>query len=246
MLSLIDVHTYYGHIHALKGVSLEVQQNEIVAILGANGAGKSTLLKTVGGFQPSQKGRILLDGKEIGHLRPEKVVEQGIGLVFERREIFTNMTVCENLEMGAYSRLRLGQCDRKKLALEIEEVYELFPNLREKSHVLSSSLSGGQQQMLALGRALMSKPRLLLLDEPSMGLAPLLVKEIFRVIKELTHRGATLLLVEQNSKASLIISDRAYILQTGTVALTDKATNLLDNPEVARLYLGDQAGVKLQ
>lgn len=244
LLSLIDVHTYYGHIHALKGVSLEVHQNEIVAILGANGSGKSTLLKTVAGFQPHQRGRILLDGKEIGHLRPEKIVEQGIGIVFERREIFTNMTVQENLEMGAYSLLRLGQWDRKKLGLEIEEVYGLFPHLREKSHILSSSLSGGQQQMLALGRALMSKPRLLLLDEPSMGLAPLLVKEIFRTIRQLTERGATLLLVEQNSKASLAISNRAYILQTGAVALTDKAINLLDNPEVARLYLGDRVGAR--
>ncbi len=242
-LSLIDVHTYYGHIHALKGVSLEVYQNEIVAILGANGSGKSTLLKTVGGFQPRQKGRILLDGNEIGHLRPEKIVEQGIGIVFERREIFTNMTVRENLEMGAYIRLKLGRWDRKKLALEIEDVYELFPNLREKSHILSNSLSGGQQQMLALGRALMSKPRLLLLDEPSMGLAPLLVKEIFRTIKQLTERGTTLLLVEQNSKASLAISDRAYVLETGAVALTDKATNLLGNLKLARLYLGNEAGV---
>jgi len=240
LLRLTDVHTFYGKIHALKGVSLNVDSGEIVAILGANGGGKSTLIKTISGFQPCREGKIFFGGQEIAKLRPEQIVSRGVGIVFERREIFTSMTVRENLELGAFSRLRRRQCDKKKLAEDIKDIFQLFPALQGKSNALSGSLSGGQQQMLAIGRTLMSKPTLLLMDEPSMGLAPLLVREIYRVIKELSSLDVTLVLVEQNSHAALAVCDRAYILQTGSVVLTDTAANLRSNPELATLYLGGQ------
>lgn len=239
MLTLTDVHTFYGQIHAIKGISLSVESGEVVAILGANGAGKSTMIKTTTGFQPCRSGKVIFNDEEITHLRPEQIASRGVGIVFERREIFVSMTVRENLELGAYTRLRRRLCDKKTLAEDIEEVFGLFPALRGKSHDPSGSLSGGQQQMLAIGRALMSKPLLLLMDEPSMGLAPLLVKEIYSVIEDLSSLDVTLVLVEQNSHAALTICDRAYILQTGSIALTDTADNLRNNPDLSSLYLGD-------
>lgn len=241
MLSLKQIQTYYGKIQALKGVSLEVNVGEIVSILGANGAGKSTLLNTIMGFRPCREGSILLEGKEISKLPPEKIVSRGVAMVFERREMFGPLNVRQNLKLGAFPRLRKRQCDSKKLETDMREVCDLFPTLREKMEAPSESLSGGQQQMLAIGRALMSKPRLLLLDEPSMGLAPLLVKEIFRRIEALAESGVTMLMVEQNSRMALSICERAYILRTGSVAISDTAANLRKNPDLARLYLGDYA-----
>ncbi len=239
-MSVKGVNTYYGHIHAIKDVSLEVGAGEIVAILGANGAGKSTLLKTIMGFQTCRSGEVSLEGRKIQHLPPEKIVRRGVSIVFETREMFGPMSVRHNLELGAYARRRARQCDHRQLETDLEEVYQLFPILRSKMNDPSGSLSGGQQQMLAIGRALMSKPRLMLLDEPSMGLAPLLVKEIFRTIKNLSGLGVTMLLVEQNSRAALSICDRAYIMQTGSVVMSDTAENLRNNPDLARLYLGEQ------
>jgi len=240
VLSVKRVNTYYGHIHAVKDVSLEVGAGEIVAILGANGAGKSTLLKTIMGFQPCRSGEVSLEGRKIQHLSPEKIVKRGVAIVFETREMFAPMSVRHNLELGAYARRRARKCDRRQLEADMEEVCQLFPALRQKMNDPSGSLSGGQQQMLAIGRALMSKPTLMLLDEPSMGLAPLLVKEIFRTIKDMAGLGVTLLLVEQNSHAALSICDRAYIMRTGAVVMDDTAQNLRHNPELARMYLGEQ------
>jgi branched-chain amino acid transport system ATP-binding protein len=240
VLSVREVNTYYGHIHALKDVSLEVGAGEIVAILGANGAGKSTLIKTIMGFRPCRSGEVWFDGRKIDRLSPERIVRRGVSIVFETREMFAPISVRQNLEIGAYARRRARQCNRRQLATDLDEVYRLFPILKAKMNDPSGSLSGGQQQMLAIGRALMSKPRLMLLDEPSMGLAPLLVKEIFRTIKNLADLGVTMLLVEQNSRAALSICDRAYIMQTGSVAMNDTAANLRNNPDLARLYLGEQ------
>lgn len=233
MLEVRDIHTYYGNIHALKGVSLSINSGEIVTLLGANGAGKSTTLKTICGLVKPRQGAILLEGKEIHRLPPHDIVALGISQAPEGRRIFSRLTVLENLEMGAFRR-----SDRDGIAQDLERVFALFPRLKERSRQLGGTLSGGEQQMLAIGRALMARPRVLLLDEPSMGLAPLLVEEIFRVIRQLNEEGTTILLVEQNALMALSVAHRGYVLETGQVVLAGTAAELRENPEVRRAYLG--------
>lgn len=240
MASLLEVrnlHVYYGRIQALKGVSLDVNEGEIVAIIGANGAGKTTLLRAISGLLPAREGDILLEGHSIRGLPPERIVALGIAHVPERRQLFTTMSVIDNLILGAYYRYRRRE-PRTKVQEDLEAVFSIFPILRERQHQRAGTLSGGQQQMLAIGRALMARPRLLLLDEPSLGLAPLLVRELFRVIAQLRERGVTVLLVEQNARAALRVADRGYVLETGTVALSGTAEELSANPEVRHSYLG--------
>jgi branched-chain amino acid transport system ATP-binding protein len=232
VLKLTDIHTYYGRIHALQGVSLEVRQGEIVTLLGANGAGKTTTLKTISGILHPRTGSIEFEGEDITKVPPHELVRRGICQSPEGRRIFGRMTVIENLQMGAYTR------GSAKLDDEYENVFTLFPRLRERRNQHAGTMSGGEQQMLAIGRALMSKPRLLLLDEPSMGLAPILVEQIFDIIGSIKAQGITILVVEQNALMALGIADRGYILQTGTVVLSDVASKLLENPEVRRAYLG--------
>jgi branched-chain amino acid transport system ATP-binding protein len=232
VLRLDNVHTYYGSIHALQGISLEVRQGEIVTLLGANGAGKTTTLKTISGILHPRAGKIEFEGQDISRVAPHQLVQRGVCQSPEGRRIFGRMTVHENLQMGAYTRP--GQ----DLAADLDNVFTLFPRLLERRTQQAGTLSGGEQQMLAIGRALMSKPRLLLLDEPSMGLAPILVEQIFDIIRDISTQGITLLVVEQNALMALGIADRGYILQTGTVVLNDVASKLLENPEVRRAYLG--------
>ena len=237
LLEIHNVHVYYGRIQALKGVSLEVNEGEIVALIGANGAGKTTLLRAVSGLLTPHEGDIRLDGRSVVGLPPERLVALGVAHVPERRQLFTTMSVIDNLILGAYHRYRSGD-SREAIRKDLETVFEIFPVLRERQQQRAGTLSGGQQQMLAIGRALMARPRLLLLDEPSLGLAPLLVRELFRVIAQLRDRGVTILLVEQNARAALRVADRAYVLETGTVALSGTAAALLADPEVQRSYLG--------
>ncbi len=237
LLEIHNVHVYYGRIQALKGVSLEVNEGEIVALIGANGAGKTTLLRAVSGLLTPHEGDIRLDGRSVVGLPPERLVALGVAHVPERRQLFTTMSVIDNLILGAYHRYRSGD-SREAIRKDLETVFEIFPILRERQQQRAGTLSGGQQQMLAIGRALMARPRLLLLDEPSLGLAPLLVRELFRVIAQLRDRGVTILLVEQNARAALRVADRAYVLETGTVALSGTAAALLADPEVQRSYLG--------
>lgn len=236
MLKVENVSTYYGNIQALQDVSLEVDEGEIVSLIGANGAGKTTLLNTVSGIVPARRGCITLDQKETTHLAAESIVGLGISQVPERRQVFGILSVQDNLTLGAYSRLRRGE--KAAVALDIERVYDMFPILRERQAQLAGTLSGGEQQMLAIGRGLMAQPKVLLLDEPSLGLAPLLVQEIFEVLRKLRQSGTTILLVEQNARAALEISDRAYVLETGQVVLTGDAGDLIANVEVQRAYLG--------
>jgi branched-chain amino acid transport system ATP-binding protein len=232
VLRLDDVHTYYGHIHALQGISLEVHEGEIVTLLGANGAGKTTTLKTISGLLHPRTGRIEFEGDDISRVAAHLLVRRGVCQSPEGRRIFGRMTVTENLQMGAYTRGAANLDD------DFENVFTLFPRLRERRNQHAGTMSGGEQQMLAIGRALMAKPRLLLLDEPSMGLAPILVEQIFDIIRNINAQGITILVVEQNALMALGIADRGYILQTGTVVLTDAAPKLLENPEVRRAYLG--------
>ena len=232
MLKVNDINVYYGSIHAIKGVSFEVNKGEIVTLIGANGAGKSTILNTVSGLLKSKTGSISFNDKTISGVLPHKIVAQGIAQVPEGRRIFLNMSVHENLEMGAYTR-KGGQVEDS-----IEDVYERFPRLKERRKQIAGTLSGGEQQMLAMGRGLMSKPELLMLDEPSMGLAPLLVEQIFAIIKELNEAGTTILLVEQNAQMALSVADRGYVLETGKIVTADKAAALLDNEAVKIAYLG--------
>lgn len=236
MLEVKNVSTYYGHIQALKEVSLLVNDGEIVSLIGANGAGKTTLLNTVSGIVPPRQGQILLNGKDVTRLSAEKIVGQGISQVPERRQIFADLTVRDNLTLGAFLRLRRGE--RTAVAQDIERVYDLFPILKERQTQPAGTLSGGEQQMLAIGRGLMAQPKVLLLDEPSLGLAPLLVKEILDVLCNLREMGTTILLVEQNARAALEISDRAYVLETGVVVLSGDAQELIANKEVQKAYLG--------
>ncbi len=236
MFSVENVSTYYGHIQALNGVSLEVSKSEIVSLIGANGAGKTTLLNTISGIVPPRHGRIILDQTETTHLAAEAIVGLGISQVPERRQIFGTLTVQDNLTLGAYSRLRRGA--KSAVNDDIERVFDLFPILRERQGQQAGTLSGGEQQMLAIGRGLMAQPKVLLLDEPSLGLAPLLVQEIFEVLRNLREAGTTILLVEQNARAALEISDRAYVLETGHVVLTGYAQELIANEEVQKAYLG--------
>lgn len=233
MLELKDVHTYYGNIHALKGISLTVNDGEIVTLIGSNGAGKSTTLRTIQGLNKPRTGSVILDGVELNKLPAHEIPARGVAQSPEGRMIFPRMTVLENLEMGAYVRK-----DLTTYKDDLEHVFTLFPRLRERINQKGGTLSGGEQQMLAMGRALMAKPKILLLDEPSMGLAPLLVELIFDIIKKLNDEGTTILLVEQNALMALSIADRGYVLQTGEIVLADDAKKLMKNEEVQKTYLG--------
>jgi branched-chain amino acid transport system ATP-binding protein len=235
LLELQDVHTYYGAIHALRGISISVEEGEIVTLIGSNGAGKSTTLRTISGLLRPREGTITLDGKRIDQLRPHQIVELGVCQSPEGRRVFARMTVHENLHMGAFSR-RDGAA---KIADDAERMYTLFPRLRERTSQKAGTLSGGEQQMLAIGRALMSAPKVLLLDEPSMGLAPILVEQIFDIIKTINGQGTTVLLVEQNALMALAIANRGYILQTGEIVLTQDAASLRKNEAVRKAYLGE-------
>ncbi len=240
MLKLKNVNTYYGQVHALKNVSLHLKQGEIVTLIGANGAGKTTILNSLSAMVSPKSGEILLNGTPINGLSPDRIVELGISQVPEGRQVFKPLSVEENLELGAYLRYRKRE-GRGAIKSALEEVFTLFPRLRERRKQMAGTMSGGEQQMLAIGRALMAKPKILLLDEPSMGLAPLVVQEIFSVIKDLRReRGTTILLVEQNAKAALKMADRGYVLETGKVVLEGVASELLENKEVQRAYLGKE------
>ncbi len=233
MLELSDVHTYYGNIHALKGISLHVDKGEIVTLIGSNGAGKTTTLRTIQGVLKPRSGSVKLEGEELTRLPAHKVTERGLSQSPEGRLIFPRMTVLENLEMGAFTR-----SDKDGIAKDLERVFGLFPRLRERVKQRGGTLSGGEQQMLAMGRALMANPRVLLLDEPSMGLAPILVEQIFDIIKTLNEQGTTILLVEQNARMALSIANRGYVLQTGAIKLQGPAAELAENEEVQKTYLG--------
>ncbi|MBN1573835.1 MAG: ABC transporter ATP-binding protein [Deltaproteobacteria bacterium] len=235
MLQLIDVHTYYGKIEALKGISMKIGEGEIVTLIGSNGAGKSTTLMTICGITPARKGKILLEGINIERTPPDMIVSKGLSQVPEGRRIFPFLTVMENLRMGAYLRKK-----DSRLKTDFERLFRIFPILKDRKNQLGGTLSGGEQQMLAIARALMSNPRLLLLDEPSLGLAPLIVKEIFKTISEINKvNGTTILLVEQNAKMALQNSNRGYVLETGRIAMEDKSENLLENDAVKKAYLGE-------
>ncbi len=234
MLRINDLHVYYGAIHAVRGVTLEVGPSEIVTLIGSNGAGKSTILRTISGLQRPRSGSITLNGTELTRMEPDAIVRGGVCQVPEGRHIFANLTVRENLELGGYTLARPS--DRQEA---MERVLERFPRLRERLKQYAGTLSGGEQQMLAIGRALMARPRVLLLDEPSLGLAPQLVHDIFAIIREINQQGTAVLLVEQNAHMALGIAGRGYVLETGRVVLTDAAQNLLNNPEVRRAYLGE-------
>jgi branched-chain amino acid transport system ATP-binding protein len=233
VLELDDVHAYYGNIHALMGVSLKVEQGEIVALIGANGAGKTTTLRSISGLLHPRKGKVILEGKEVGHLPAHIVAKHGLSMVPEGRGIFPGLTVTENLEMGAYML-----DDSAVIEKNIDNAFSLFPRLKERAQQKGGTLSGGEQQMLATARGLMSNPKILLMDEPSMGLAPVLVDQIFDIIKELNARGTTILLVEQNALMALSIAHRGYVLQTGQIVLTDTGPNLKANDMVRKAYLG--------
>jgi branched-chain amino acid transport system ATP-binding protein len=233
MLVLEDVNTYYGNIHALQGISLTVERGEIVTLIGANGAGKTTTLKTISGLLHPRRGRVVYEGKDVSRTAAHHLVRAGIGHAPEGRRIFARMTVLENLLMGAFTR------DQTTIQPDIERVMDLFPRLRERTHQLGGTLSGGEQQMLAIGRALMSAPRVLLLDEPSLGLSPILVQQVFATIREINGQGTTVLLVEQNALQALSIAHRAYVLQTGRVVLTGPADRVKENESVRKAYLGE-------
>ena len=233
MLKVDNINVFYGAIHALKGISLEVPEGEIVTLIGANGAGKSTTLRTISGLLRPKTGQIIFEGKNIAGLQAQDIVKQGICQVPEGRRIFANMSVLENLELGAYTR-----SDSKGIEEDMSGVFKRFPRLSERKSQVAGTLSGGEQQMLAIGRALMSRPRLLLLDEPSMGLAPLLVKEIFAIIKEINANGTTILLVEQNAHMALSVAQKAYVLETGRITLAGTAKELSESEAVRKAYLG--------
>jgi branched-chain amino acid transport system ATP-binding protein len=232
LLEIDEIHTFYGNIEALKGISLTVEEGEIVTMIGSNGAGKSTTLRSISGLTPPREGSIKFDGNEIGETPPQEIVSMGISQSPEGRKCFGRMTVRENLELGAYLRRD------SKVQEDMKRVFELFPRLEEREKQKAGTMSGGEQQMLAIGRALMADPKLLLLDEPSMGIAPVLVERIYETIAEINKQGTTILLVEQNANFALEVSNRGYVLETGTVALTDEASKLQGNPEVQKAYLG--------
>jgi branched-chain amino acid transport system ATP-binding protein len=233
MLAVKDIDVYYGAIHALKKISINVEQGSIVTLIGANGAGKSTTLKTISGISRPKSGRITFKGEEITRVLPERIVDRGISQVPEGRRIFAAMSVMENLEMGAFLRK-----NKVEINEDIEMVFNRFPRLKERRKQTAGTLSGGEQQMLAMGRALMARPELLLMDEPSMGLAPLLVREIFEIIKDINSQGTTILLVEQNAKIALSIADYAYVIETGEIVLQGSARELMHSEEVKKAYLG--------
>ena len=232
MLKVEDIHVYYGSIYAIKGISFEVEEGEIVTLIGANGAGKSTTLKTVSAMMKPKSGSIIFEGKSLLSVKPHGIVELGMAHCPEGRRIFQQMTVQENLEMGAYTR------PKSEIAGSIDHVYQLFPRMKERFKQVAGTMSGGEQQMLAMGRAMMSKPKLLMLDEPSMGLAPLLVEEIFHIIQNLNKEGTTILLVEQNARMALSIANRGYVLETGRIIASAKASELLEDEAVKKAYLG--------
>ena len=232
LLEVDDIHTYYGNIEALKGISVEVEQGECVTLIGSNGAGKSTTLRSISGLNPPRQGSIRFDGQEIGDTPAQDIVRLGIAQSPEGRHCFQRMTVRENLELGAYLRRD------SRIEADLERVYELFPRLQERERQKAGTMSGGEQQMLAIGRALMAEPKLLLLDEPSMGIAPVLVERIYETIAQINQQGTTILLVEQNANFALDVSTRGYVLETGHVALSDESSSLRANPEVQAAYLG--------
>ena len=233
LLELKDINVYYGAIHALKGISLSVEEGQVVSLIGANGACKTTTLRTISGLLHSKTGPISFMGKELRHGSAESIVRLGISHCPEGRRVFADMSVKENLEMGAFTRK-----DKKEISQTMDMIYDHFPRLKERMNQMAGTLSGGEQQMLAMGRALMSKPKLLLLDEPSMGLAPILVKEIFNMVQEIHNMGTTVLLVEQNARMALAISDYAYVLETGHISLEGEAQSLAESEEVRKVYLG--------
>jgi branched-chain amino acid transport system ATP-binding protein len=233
MLTLQDVHAYYGNIHALKGLTLQVEKGEIVTLIGANGAGKSTTIRTITGLLHPRRGQIRLEGEPIEQLLPHQIVQRGVAQAPEGRRIFPRLTVLENLDMGAYTRT-----DHAAVRTDLDHILQLFPRLKERASQQGGTLSGGEQQMLAIGRALMARPRVLLLDEPSMGLAPTMVEVIFQTIQEINRQGTTILLVEQNALMALEVAHRGYVLQTGRAVLHDTAANLLQNAMVRKVYLG--------
>jgi branched-chain amino acid transport system ATP-binding protein len=232
LLDVADIHTYYGAIQALRGVSLRVEEGEVVTIIGSNGAGKSTTLRSISGLTPARSGTVMFAGREITRLPAHEIVSCGIALAPEGRHCFARMTVRENLELGAYRRRDSG------IGEDLERVYDLFPRLHERERQKAGTMSGGEQQMLAIGRALMARPTLLMLDEPSMGIAPILVQRIYDTIAEINRQGVSILLVEQNANYALDVSKRGYVLETGEVALTNDSAQLRDDPEVQRAYLG--------
>lgn len=233
MLKVADLHVYYGNVHALKGISLEVQQGEVVTLIGANGAGKSSLLKAISGLVRPKDGSITYEGEDLTRLAPDKIVSRGIAHVPEGRRIFTNLSVMENLVVGAYQRK-----DKRQLKLDYEEVFMLFPILHARAEQMAGTLSGGEQQMLALSRAILSKPKLIILDEPSLGLAPVMVDTVFDVIEKIRKNGITILLVEQNAHLALEASERAYVLETGEIKISGSSRALLQDNKVVEAYLG--------
>lgn len=234
MLEIKDLEVFYGMIQAIKGVSFEVNEGEVIALIGANGAGKTTILHTITGLLEAKKGTVIFDGKDITKIPAHRIVSMGMAHVPEGRRVFANLTVYQNLKMGAYTRK-----EKTEIEETLENVYRRFPRLKERHNQLSGTLSGGEQQMLAMGRALMSHPRILLMDEPSMGLSPIFVNEIFDIIKEVSAGGTTVLLVEQNAKKALSISDRGYVLETGKIVLEGESEELLNNDSIKKAYLGE-------
>ncbi|MFZ6026426.1 MAG: ABC transporter ATP-binding protein [Chloroflexota bacterium] len=233
MLELRDVHTYYGNIHALKGISLSVEKGEIITLIGGNGAGKTTTLRTVTGLLKPKQGAVLLNGTDLISAKPHELVYQGVAMVPEGRGVFARLTVYENLDLGAYCRK-----DKQEIQEDMAHMFTIFPRLKERRKQVAGTLSGGEQQMLAMARALMARPTLLLLDEPSMGLAPILVDEIFKIIQEINAQGTSILLVEQNALLALSIAGRGYVIETGRIVLEGKGSELLHNPQVIEAYLG--------
>jgi branched-chain amino acid transport system ATP-binding protein len=233
ILNINNVHTYYGNIHALKGITINVEQGEIVTLIGGNGAGKTTTLRTISGLLQPREGNVLFNGEDLAKYKAHEIVYKGISMVPEGRGIFTSLTITENLEMGAYSRN-----DAPEIKDDMERVFTLFPRLRERRNQVAGTLSGGEQQMLATGRALMTRPSVLLMDEPSMGLAPVLVELIFETIQQINQQGTTILLVEQNAHMALSVAHRGYVLQTGEIITSDTAENLRNDPAVQKAYLG--------
>ena len=234
MLEVRDLQVYYGMIHAIKGISFDVNQGEVIALIGANGAGKTTTLHTITGLLAPKSGSVLFEGKDITKVPAHKIVSMGMAHVPEGRRVFAELSVYENLKMGAYTRK-----DKKEIEESLPNVYKRFPRLEERKNLMAGTLSGGEQQMLAMGRALMSKPKIILMDEPSMGLSPIFVNEIFDIIRAVSESGTTVLLVEQNAKKALSISDRAYVLETGTITMSGKAKDLLEDEAVKKAYLGE-------
>jgi branched-chain amino acid transport system ATP-binding protein len=233
LLEVVDIHTYYGNIHALKGVSFYVDEGEIVSLIGGNGAGKTTTLRTISGLLQPREGVVRFAGDDLSTFRPHQLVSRGLAMVPEGRGVFAKLTVTENLEMGAYYR-----SDKPGIAQDMKKIFDLFPRLAERRKQYAGTMSGGEQQMLAMGRAMLSRPRILLLDEPSMGLAPILVDQIFQIVRDINSEGTTILLVEQNAHMALNIANRGYVIETGKIVLTGEGKSLLKNPQVMEAYLG--------